>query len=358
MAVEPCGHLAPPGGYSGKSTRCLPIDLWRQEIDGAAREPRHGIAVNLIILPVAAYGAGLYAIPVSHSLRRARHAGRADAEAHPRLGRFHHVVDVLDHLIDVLASPVALTHRSAVGPIGIIQIGIERERRIVLIVEIIVKHQSINVILDQNVLAHVNDTLPHLGDAGIEHRLVAGSQQPFRMGIDVVPLALAPQVVAMPITIGIDPGIDLDTALVSLTDEILKRVERRRHTAGARDVARPGLVGRIVHRVTHRPDVVIDYVDVVDAQRVEHLAAGILHSGRVALGDGAAGPVAQVSRHPHAALFAFGRHIGSNGKTGDKCHQQCYYDDFTFHRFGFCRDAKTCIPSGDARFCVSTFLGL
>ena len=62
---------------------------------------------------------------------------------------------------------------------------------------------------------------------------------------------------------------------------------------------------------------VIDHVDVVDTHRVEHLAAGILHDGRVARGDGAAGPIVEVGRHPHAALFALGSDISSrNDKTG------------------------------------------
>ena len=331
-SVQPSSSgIAPPGGDPGKGAGRLPIDLRRQEIDGATGHPCHGVAVNLVILPVATHGTRLHTILVGHGLGGAGHTGGADAEAHPRLGRLDHVVDVLDHLVNVLAAPVALRHRAARSPIVAIQVGIERERRVVLIVEIVVKHQSVNVILDQNVLAHVNDALTHLGDAGIEYRLITSGQEPLGMGIDVVPLALPPHVVAVAITVGIDPGIDLDAALVGLLNKILKRVEGRSHATGARNVTRPGLVGRIVHRVAHRPDVVIDHIDVVDEHRVEHLAAGILHDGRVACRDGTAGPVAQVGRHPDSALFTLGRHVGSNGKTGDKCHQQCYYGYSSLH---------------------------
>ena len=320
VAIETGGYLTPPGGDSGKSASRFPIDLGCQKINGTASHPRHRVAVDLVILPVGA-GAGLHTILGCHSGRAARHTCRTDTEAHPRLGLLDHVVHVTHHHVDVLAAPVALRHRAARSPVGVVQVGIERERRVVLVVEIVVEHESIDVIFHNDVLAHVHHTLTHLGDTGIEYRLIAGGQQPLGMGIDIIPLALAPHVAAMAVAVGIDPGIDLNAALVGLLDQIAKGVERRGHATGARDIARPRLIGRIVHRVTHRTHVIIDHVDVVHAHRVKHLATGILHRGRIALGNGTAGPIVEVGRHPDAPLLAFGHRVGSRGKTGGKCRQ-------------------------------------
>ena len=236
VTVELRRNLTPPGSNPGISTRRFPIDLWSQEVDSAARYPSHWVAVNLVILPVTAYGTRVHAIPIGNRLGGTCHTGRADAEAHPRLGRLDHIVHVLDHLVDVLTPPVTLRHRAARRPVGVIQVGIKRERRIVLIIKIIVKHQSIDVIFHQNILADVHHSLPHLGDAGVEHRLITGRQQPFGMGIDIVPLALAPHVVTVAVAIGIDPSIDLDAALVGLGNEILQRVKRGCHATGSRNV--------------------------------------------------------------------------------------------------------------------------
>ena len=108
VAVETRRHLAPPRRDTGKRARRLPINLRSQEIDGAARHPSHRVAVNLVILPIAAHRTRLHAIFVGYSLRSACHTGRTDAEAHPGLGRLDHVIDILDHLVDILAPPVAL----------------------------------------------------------------------------------------------------------------------------------------------------------------------------------------------------------------------------------------------------------
>ena len=110
--------------------------------------------------------------------------------------------------------------------------------------------------------------------------------------------------------------------LVRLLHEVFKRVKCGRHSAGTGYIAGPWLISRVIHCVAHRPDVIIDHIDVVDAHRVEHLAASVLHDGRVARGDGAAGPVTQVGCHPDAALFSLGDRIGRrNDKTGGKRRQ-------------------------------------
>ena len=294
VAVETRRHLAPPRRDTGKRARRLPINLRSQEIDGAARHPSHRVAVNLVILPVAAHRTRLHTIFVGYSLGGACHTGRTDAEAHPRLRRLDHVVDILDHLVDILTPPVALRHGAAARFVGIIQVGIERERRVVLVVEIVVKYQTVNIILVQNVLAHVHHTLAHLGDAWIEHGLIAGRQEPLGMGMDVVQFALSPHVVTMAIAVRVDPGIDLDAPLVGFLNQVAEGVKRRRHTTGSRDITGPRLIGRVIHRVAHRPDVVVNRIDVIDAQGIKHLAAGILHDGRVACRDGSAGPVVQI----------------------------------------------------------------
>ena len=242
MTVETRRHLAPPCGHTREGAGGLPIDLRRQEINGAACEPRHGVAVNLVILPVATW-AGFHTILVGHGLGTASDTGRTDAKSHPRLGRLDHIVHVLDHLIDVLAPPVALRHRAAACLIGVIQVGIQRERRVVLVVEIIVKDQSVNIIFHQNILADVHHALPHLGDAGVEHGLVTRGQQPLGMGIDIVQFALPPHVAAMAIAVGINPGIHLNATLVGFLDKIAEGVKRRCHPTCARHITGPRLVG-------------------------------------------------------------------------------------------------------------------
>ena len=141
------------------------------------------------------------------------------------------------------------------------------------------------------------------------------------MGIDVIPLTLSPHVVTMTVAVGIDPSIDLNAPLMSLLNQILKGVKRWSHASSARDITGPRLIGGVIHCVAHCPDVVINRVHVVHAQRVEHLATGILHDGCVTLRDGTTGPIIQVGCNPHASLLALGRNIGCDGKTGDKRRQ-------------------------------------
>ena len=96
----------------------------------------------------------------------------------------------------------------------------------------------------------------------------------------------------------------LHAALVAALDHILQGVETRVLATGARQVTRPGLNARLVHRVTHRADLEVDRIEAVDLQGVEqsvHLL--LLPGGASAL----RGPVQTPhGSNPRRAEFALG----------------------------------------------------
>ena len=305
MAVKLLANLSPPLRYACVGLRCVPIYLRSHEVDVATRYPRHGVAVNLVILPVAAR-ARVHAILRRHCGVGASHTSRANAEPHPRLGGLHHLVHIVNHHVHIFTAPVALRHGAARTAIGIVLGRVKRHRSAVLVIEVVVEHQSVAVILCDDVLAHIHNALAHLGQARIEHRFIVVLHEPLGVRVHIVQFTLPPQASrTRGIAIGIDPGINLNAALVPLFNQIGKRVERRSLATLTAHQIGPGLVGRVIIGITHGAHMKIDGIHVVHKQCVEHLLAGPLHGGRIVLGNDARGPVAHIGTHPHAALLAF-----------------------------------------------------
>ena len=69
--------------------------------------------------------------------------------------------------------------------------------------------------------------------------------------------------------VGIYPRMALHATLMAALDDILQGVKPRVLATGTRQVTRPGLDARLVHRVTHRTHLKIDRIEAVDLQRVE-----------------------------------------------------------------------------------------
>ena len=175
MAVEFFAYHPPPLGHFVEIPGSVPIHLRRNEVDGAARHPRHRVAIDLIVLPIHAR-AGVYTIFGCHIRRRACHTGRTDAEAHPGLGALNHGIHISHHLVHIFPSPVGLAERAALRFVGFIKVGIKRHATPALIVEIIVEHQAIHIIFGDNVFTHIHHPLSHLRDARIEHGFVVGGE--------------------------------------------------------------------------------------------------------------------------------------------------------------------------------------
>ena len=321
MAIELLPYLAPPLSHASISSSRVPVNLRGHEVDSATRYPRHGVAENLVILPVAAR-AWIHAILRGYRGIRAGHACGTYAETHPWLGVLHHLVHIVHHHVHILTTPVALRHGAALAAISVIQGRVKVHRGTVLIIEVVVKHQSVTVILRDDVLTHIHNALAYLGQTRIEHRFVIVLHEPLGVSIDIVQFALSPQASRLRgITIRIDPGINLDAAFVSLLNEIGKGVECRSLATLSAHQIRPWFVGRVIVGIAHSTHMKVNGIHVVHIQRVEHLLASPLHGGSIGLSNGASRPVAHIGTHPHAALFALDLCL-NRVEQGAKCYGQ------------------------------------
>ena len=176
MTAIVIGDIAPPLCERAKGVGRVigfPVELGRDVVDGALLEPRQRVAVNLVILPVAARGARNNAMGTCACAGCACHTSRTDAEFHIGLGLLHHVIHVLHHQVHIVAAPVGYGHVNiAVVPqviVGCAAVG----GRAVARIEVVVKDDAVDLVVLDDLLAHLEQMLARTLKARIEHHPTA-----------------------------------------------------------------------------------------------------------------------------------------------------------------------------------------
>ena len=121
--------------------RDRPVDLRREEVDPALRQPVLAVGVQ-------------FRVRVETGDRR-RHAGRmtrpvdaerTDAELDARSRRLDEVVDAGDHPVDVIAAPVVAREAAAGRYVGVVGGRVGELRPVRVRVEVVVEVDSVNVV--------------------------------------------------------------------------------------------------------------------------------------------------------------------------------------------------------------------
>ncbi len=109
MTTEVVSYLAPPlrdqAIVIGTVTKG-PIDLGRHVVNTVGLVPCKRVAEDAVILPIAARGTWLYPMFSCHCRTRSGNTSRRDAIANVGPSLLDHVIDSLDHAIDIVTSPV------------------------------------------------------------------------------------------------------------------------------------------------------------------------------------------------------------------------------------------------------------
>ena len=170
MTAKLIGYLAPPSAelaiVVGGVSEC-PVDLRRNVVEVVAAEPCERVGEDAGILPVGAW-AWRYAIFGCHGGAGGGSSGRAYAETHIGLGGLNHGIHGLDHAVDVVAPPVAEIHaRFGRLPLGVVGGGVVGGYAVG--VEIVVEEQAIDVVIGDNLFAHVHNPVDALLLSGVEN---------------------------------------------------------------------------------------------------------------------------------------------------------------------------------------------
>ena len=245
--------------------------------------------------------------------RGACHACWRDAKANVGPGGLDHVVHLSHHAVHVGATPVAQGHVN-VGVEPFLVVAGTAVAGDAVGVEVVVVEDTVDIIFRDDFLAHVHNALHRLVARRVKNHIVAGAQQQSRLAqghvhgvAGSVPLVDAVAAVA----VGVDPGVALHASLVTCLDGIGERVPGGHLAASAGEVARPGLVARLIHRVAHRAHLEVDGVEIVVLERVEHAVELrlLLRLGISAIGL-CLGPVEAPHRcHPCRAELPFGHSV-------------------------------------------------
>ena len=319
VAVEFLGDVVVP--HSHRAVADVVVELRREEIDGAVDNPVKRVAIDLVVLPVAA-GTWFHAIFSGRSVGGATHAGRRDAEAEPRLHRLDSLAKLGYKTIDILAAPVAIfAHRATCGGKLWVVVGRGIGSHAPLRIEIVVESDAIDVVFSCNLGAHIDNSLSSLGEGRVEDSLVGIRDEPFGVSGLVVELRLAVGVFVGVVTVTerVHPSIDFDTALVSLVDDESEGVESGSLSARTGKTGGIRLVTRLIISVAHGTHMEIDRCEVVGGNRVEHFDTCSALVLGVSLGEVFVGPVAEHrSIENGTMLVTFSPHREHSGKNHRK----------------------------------------
>ena len=269
METELADNLAPPGGNRRVvATRPDgPVDLRRDVVDGTFLNPGHGVAVDIVVGPTRTGRGGGDAVFLGDGGIGAPYAGGRDAEPHVGFLRLNHLIYLGNELVDILPAPVA--PREVVGVLGLVEIvvhGIGRARH----VEVVVEYDTVDVVVVYYLLDDGCNVVAHLLHRGVEDRAATRVvEQPVGVRFAIVEGCAVPLVEHTLVAVGVEPGVNLDAAFVTFLNDKLEGVVSRVHAPGGYQVARPGLVGRAIHRIAAASHLEIDGVAVGSLHRVE-----------------------------------------------------------------------------------------
>ena len=320
MAAELAGGENPPILDAVETVG--PVDLRSHEVNVAVSVPVDGVGGDSLVLPVAVEGLKTVVADVG----RGSLAGRADTEDAVGLDFLDETVNTADEFVDVVDAPFELrTDCGVFGLCGGIVVGIEFVGGGIG-VEIVVEDDAVDVIFDHDILDYVAYALLYLLKGGVKDSFLAGlGDEPLGVGVFVVEVAAVLAVgVYAAIAVGIDPCIDLDSALVALIKEEAEGIEGGSGAAFGGNVLGPGLVGGFVGRVAVRAYVIVDNVDVGGLEIVQFGTQEASVSLGIVGHDRSGGPVAEIGCRIDGAMlaqvggFCGGRSQGSHGDGGSQ----------------------------------------
>ena len=167
----------------------------------------------------------------------------ADAELDVGLDAVDRAGQVTDQSGDIVPPPVALRGKGGtIAAVGLVVIeGLPGYR---IGVEVVVKVDPVHIVAGDDVAHHLAGVGAHLWEAGIEEQLLAVADKPLGMLAGGVPRGDGGADVGDS-AVGIDPGVELDEALVADLDHKGKRVPEwlRCPTLLSGEEAAPRLIG-------------------------------------------------------------------------------------------------------------------
>ena len=250
----------------------LPVELGHAVVDPSVVHPFEHVGIEFVVV---LQSAGRAAVGVRPFV--AVDAEGRDAKLHPRFNAVDLLAEGLDEDIDIVAAPVGnggkLASVAVVG--GLVGDGDARHG---IGIEVVVDMEAIDVIAADDIADDAEDVVAVLALAGVEDLESVIVEDALGMGHgDVVDGQLA-RVLRLR-TIGIDPGVELHAAAVTLVDHPLQRVPigRGRRALATGQEAAPRLVAARVEGVALGAHLEDNGVDAVFLQLVELIGQRALH---------------------------------------------------------------------------------
>jgi len=191
-------------------------------------------------------------------------------------------------------------------------------------IEIVVEDDAVDVVLLYQLLADIHDALIGCIEGGIEDDggCAAGigvAEQ--HLGIlESAVLGCTPSFGIGRPSVGIDPRMALQSAIVALLNHERQRVPSRIPTSLICQITGPRLIAGLLESIAHRTNLKIDGVEVVFLKHVQipnHLLL-LLIANADSIASRARPIDAIDSRHPYAAHFALDESVCTEGRKGEK----------------------------------------
>ena len=202
-----------------------PIKLRHQIVEPAFGEPQLDICVQLVVLAETGNA--------RRTAVRATQAERADAETHPRLLAVNAIVDAFHQQIDIAASPIGARQPAAQIdpslPGGVVRkVLLDRRHAAGKVyrvgVEIVIDVYAVDVVSTHHVEDDIQRPLCSGILAGIHPQIAAIALHHLRVGVGDMHGRVRRFRRSVSRTIGIEPGMQFDAALMRLFDPHFQRV--------------------------------------------------------------------------------------------------------------------------------------
>ena len=248
VTTEMRAHLAPPIGQHVIVVARTdgPVALRSHVVDSLLVKPRQRVGVDTVVLPIRTHRTRLYAIDGSRGVGLACDASRTDAEMYVRTHGANSVMHHTNHLVDLRTTPIGTAHAAA----GSLIVRIVIRVLVARLVEIVVKDYAIHIVVLHQVSHHRRNTRLHFRQTRVEDVVTAAVDEPLGMRVRVVGRQRSVGLVRGAVAIRVHPRMHLDTLAMRILHKHSQRIVRRLTAARACQILAPGLVSRVVHRVT------------------------------------------------------------------------------------------------------------
>ena len=176
--------------------------------------PSERISTNIVVLPVARWSrTRFYAIDRSRSISFSSHTRRTYTKLHPRFGSFDGVFDHTDHKVVDRATPILARHTIARRLVLLLVVFVF----ITLIMEIIIKDYTINIVVFYYVRHYLAYLLTHFRQRRVKRCDISTLHEPLRMCVVIIlRIIFSISSIRACIAIWINPSMHLDSLKVSI----------------------------------------------------------------------------------------------------------------------------------------------